>query len=259
MKPNGDSACSLCHGTGFVDMEPSERFPNGCKALCRCNQRARRRRQLDALRERSGLDKDALAGCSFSEFHPAAAVASTAQRQALQQVKEACEAFARAPAGWIVLYGPCGVGKTHLAYAIAAECLAAGRAVYYASVPELLRTLREGYDRPRRGAVERGRSAPGSFGERIEAVRQAEVLVLDDLGIESQTAWSRETVFDIVNYRYQRRSPLVVTTNANLRVPRGTVDDRVASRLLDGANLSGGFSRLLLLSAGDYRQRGAPR
>lgn len=60
-------------------------------------------------------------------------------------------------------------------------------------------------------------------------VRQADVLVLDDLGAEKDTDWAKETLFQIVNDRYARRSLTIITTNLN---PTDAPTGRFWSRVL---------------------------
>jgi len=83
--------------------------------------------------------------------------------------------------------------------------------------------------------------------------------VLDDLGAQNDSAWATEKLYQIIDYRYRSRLPLMVTTNINPFAPGGRLDPRIISRLLDGANVSGGFTQVHLLTSGDYRQRTALR
>jgi DNA replication protein DnaC len=61
-------------------------------------------------------------------------------------------------------------------------------------------------------------------------VKSAALLVLDDLGTESATAWAREKLYQLFNHRYNARLPTVITT----AVPIEQLDPRLASRMLDG-------------------------
>ena len=63
-----------------------------------------------------------------------------------------------------------------------------------------------------------------------DRVKTAPLLVLDDLGTESATAWAREKLYQLFNYRYNARLPTVITT----AVPVEELDPRLASRMLDG-------------------------
>ena len=246
MKSEPDSVCELCHGTGFVEVPPSDRHPNGTFTECVCRARERRRRRLNKLMATAGITLDHLRSWSFDTFDPQAARTDASGKRQLARIKRACQAFAAEPKGWLVLCGPYGCGKTHLAYAIVGAAYRAGCPVYACTVPDLLETLRQGI-----ASVAKS----DSLGRRLAAVRDARLLLLDDLGAENLTPWAAEKIYQIVDHRYRLRLPLVVTTNVNLYTPKGRIEERVVSRLLDGVNLPDGLSRVHLISAGDYRRR----
>jgi DNA replication protein DnaC len=133
-----------------------------------------------------------------------------------------------------------GSGKSHLAYGIAIACLVASVPVYAATVATLLDTLRAGYD-------------DGSYTELLGITQSVELLVLDDLGAEKATEWAAEKLYQIINERYASRLPMVVTTNHNPLTPGGNVDERIVSRLTEGARTGHGWSRIVTLPCGDYR------
>ena len=75
----------------------------------------------------------------------------------------------------------------------------------FITVPDLLDSLRFAYQ-----------STEATFEQRFEQIRQAPLLVLDDFGTQNATAWAQEKLFQIINYRYINRLPLVITTNLAL-------------------------------------------
>ncbi len=247
MKPHTNSTCERCHGTGFVPAPPSDRYPaEDVWAICPCQERERRRARLGRLMQVSGLTPEAVAAWRFSRFVPEQAVASPEARGHLAEIVADLRAYALKPRGWRVLCGAYGSGKTHLAYATGIACAQTGRAVYIASVPDLLDTLRRGYDRS---------GTDDDYGSRYDLLVGADLLVLDDLGAQADTPWAAEKLWQIVDRRYRAHRPLLVTTNENLYDSRCHLDPRLRSRLLDGANLLEGLTRVHLLTVGDYRQR----
>jgi DNA replication protein DnaC len=112
--------------------------------------------------------------------------------------------------------GSHGTGKTHLAAAIANYRRAKGDAVCFVDVAELVEYLRES----QAGDESSERSAA------FQQMRDAPLLVLDDL-----TSWGKDRLFSVLNYRYTRRLPTVVTTALTL----DELGPRLASRLLDHA------------------------
>ncbi|MCA9879400.1 MAG: ATP-binding protein, partial [Thermomicrobiales bacterium] len=139
--------------------------------------------------------------------------------------------------GWLYLHGSVGVGKTHLAVAAALEIRERNGSVLFAVVPDLLDHLRTTFD-PAQGIA---------YDDRFTAIRNAFLLVLDDLGTENTTPWAREKLYQIFNHRYVERLPTIITSNQDHR----HVDERILSRLLDTH-----LTRDVLIEAEDYRRRG---
>jgi DNA replication protein DnaC len=72
----------------------------------------------------------------------------------------------------------------------------------------------------------------------FDAIRNVDLLVLDDYGSHSSTPWAEEKLFQLLNFRFNARLPTVVTTNLTLdrRTAVGSVPNqelRILSRLLD--------------------------
>jgi DNA replication protein DnaC len=224
------AVCSQCGGAGYVRMDlPMEDPSFGKPVPCRCREREwEERRRLD-LRRFSSLDP--FYDKTFETFNP--------KVPGVREAFDAARRYADDPQGWLVLRGGYGCGKTHLAAAIANAHLAAGAHVFFSIVPDLLDHLRAAF-------------APTSeirYDEMFERVREAGLLVLDDLGAENGTAWATEKLFQIINYRYNFRMPTVITTNSRLL---SHMDERLSSRLSDI-----GLVHTIVLEAQDYRKRHA--
>lgn len=132
---------------------------------------------------------------------------------------KAALAFAEKPDGWLLLEGTYGCGKTHLAAAVGNERLKQGDLVLFITVPDLLDHLRSAY----------GPTSELGYDETFDRIRNAPLLILDDLGVENPSPWAQEKLFQLFNHRYIERLPTVITTNADL----DTLDERIRSRLLD--------------------------
>jgi DNA replication protein DnaC len=162
---------------------------------------------------------------NFSPDRNGSAELSSGQRASLNMAYVLSKKYAQNPEGWMLLMGENGVGKTHLAASIAHYSKEKGKKVLFLVVPDLLDHLRYTF-RP---------DSDVSYDELFEEVKRVEMLVLDDLGAHGTTPWAREKLYQIINYRYVARLPLVVTTNLSLdELERA--EPRIASRLADTRN-----------------------
>jgi DNA replication protein DnaC len=103
-------------------------------------------------------------------------------------------------------------------------------------VPDLLDHLRSTF----------GPSSEIEYDQRFEDIREADVLILDDLGTENTTPWAREKLFQIINHRYNFALPTVITSN---RKPE-EIDPRIFSRMSDRALCE----EHIIIDAADYRR-----
>jgi DNA replication protein DnaC len=155
------------------------------------------------------------------------------QIRSLQYALSQAQQFAANPRGWLLLMGSYGCGKTHLAAAVANTCVEFGMQTIFLTVPDLLDWLRYSYD-----------ATDDTFERRFEELKNINLLVLDDLGAHNSTNWAAEKLFQIMDYRYLRKLPTVVTSNLELE----DLDDRVRSRLQDPDLVT-----CVRISAPDYR------
>ena len=185
--------------------------------ICSCRQQAVRRRIRARLFEYSNLDE--LQHLTFETFSPHGRVGlGEQQQQSIEQAFNQAKAFAQSLKDWLLIQGGYGVGKTHLAAAIANYAVALGVPTLFLTVPDLLDMLRFAYN-----------AEDVTFEERFEQIRRAPLLVLDDFGTQNATPWAREKLFQILNYRYINHLPLVITTNLSLE----EIEGRIRSRLSD--------------------------
>ncbi|HEY8491253.1 MAG TPA: ATP-binding protein, partial [Dehalococcoidia bacterium] len=102
------------------------------------------------------------------------------ERVTVEMAFKLAQAFAEAPDGWLVLQGVPGCGKTHLAAAIGNRRRERGEPVMFQVVPDLLDHLRSAFDP----------DSPQTYDDLFEQVREAPLLILDDLGAHSSTPWA---------------------------------------------------------------------
>jgi DNA replication protein DnaC len=219
--------CPICKGAGYLRADVPYGHPSFGKPIaCECKEAERKAKRRRQLQEMSNLG--AFYDKSFRNFNT--------RVTGIQEAFNCAYEFAQDPNGWLLLIGPNGCGKTHLAAAIANKSLEDGALVLFATVPDLLDHLRAAF-------------APTSnevYDQLFSRMREAEVLVLDDLGAQQSSPWANEKLFQLLNYRYNSRFPTVIT--ANSRGLQG-IDERIRSRLTDASLVT----TVILDRAIDYR------
>ena len=83
---------------------------------------------------------------TFNSFNHKGNNSTSSQQSSLESAKFAAENYASGPEGWLTFFGNTGVGKTHLAIAIAETQISFNKPVFFAIVPELMDHLRQTYN-----------------------------------------------------------------------------------------------------------------
>jgi len=208
--------------------------PNfGKLEVCVCRQRDVSEQVRERLYSLSRLDE--LKALTFDTFQPRGQKGmGEIQANSLEMAFNQARHYAQNLNGWLLLRGGYGTGKTHLAAAIANATVDMGVPTLFLTVPDLLDMLRFSYD-----------SEDTTFEERFNEIRTASLLILDDFGTQNATNWAQEKLFQILNYRYINKLPLVITTNLSL----DEIDARIRSRLADPELVTD-----VRINAPDYRR-----
>ena len=223
--PGGPRVCGRCGGPleAFVLELPMGLGPRTFAGECACERQRRageaRERAVAAHRERvrallrqSGIGRRH-EGASFENF-----VTTPATAELVGVCRDFAAAFPEGGRG-LSLSGPAGTGKTHLAVAVTRALIDRGVSAVIANVPMLLLTFRGTFsgDRPER------------FEQMLDLLCHCEHLVLDDLGRERPTEWTQETLYLVVNARYQECLATSLTTNLS----PGELQARLGEPILD--------------------------
>lgn len=119
----------------------------------------------------------------------------------------------------LLFFGSYGIGKTHLVAAIVNKLIGKIN-ILYISCPDLLNEIREMIH-----------SKQSSY--RLGIAKTVDLLVLDDIGAEKPSEWVRETLFVLINYRYEHLLPTIFTTNYSLDELEYRLGGRISSRIAE--------------------------
>lgn len=185
---NVTEVCKECFGTGTrID-------PLKGAMICACQRSNRSRKLLTNARI-----PPRYAQCSFENFKTEP---GTSLDHALLYARTLVVDYPAVDRG-LLFMGPAGVGKTHLAVSIIKGLIDKGFACIFSEFGSLLKEIQDSYN-PISKTSELRVLAP---------IYQADVLVLDELGATVPTDWVRDTMYQIINKRYNDNRLTIFTTN----------------------------------------------
>ncbi|MEK6278876.1 MAG: ATP-binding protein [Acidobacteriota bacterium] len=180
--------CPICFGTG-TKLEPAKGA-----AICDCRRTNSGAKSLEAARI-----PPRFRDCSFHNYYPK----NESQYFAHSFASRLADEYPATESG-LLFMGPVGVGKTHLAIAVLKDLIEKkGVTCLFYESGSLLKAIQDSYN-PVSQTSEMRVLAP---------VYQAEVLVLDELGASVPTNWVRDTLYQIINTRYNNKRLTIFTTN----------------------------------------------
>ena len=232
--------CDICDDKRWFVVAPSEDSPASARTVipCQCQERIWGVRSSDRIRQYSDLGP--LERLTFDTTELGTRD-TFSEPSSFREAYHAAQRFVTDLQGWLVLCGPSGTGKTHLAAAVGNALVESSQPVRFVSVPDLLDHLRSTFD-PAVGA---------QYDEIFMQAIEAPILILDDLGAQSATAWADEKLDQILTHRFNRRLPTLVTTGLRF----DELGDRLRTRLGDPY-----FSTVINIKAGsgapDIRESG---
>ncbi|QGP91687.1 DNA replication protein DnaC [Neomoorella glycerini] len=206
---------------------------------CRCAELRRQKALVERLFRQARIPKR-FAGKRFDNFEV------KRQERAWQVAKRYAEQYKTLkdkPQNGLCFVGPPGTGKSHLAYAILNELLPQQVVAVSGTVPDLLDSLR-----PKGGGNAEAE-------DRLELLKTAELVVLDDLGAERDSPWATERIYLIINARYAEQLPTIITSNLPLEELETGADgevnlawERIVSRIWE-------MCYVVIMDGDDYRRK----
>jgi len=140
----------------------------------------------------------------------------------------------------VLMCGPTGTGKSHLANALAYEALKRGYSVQVRTIQGLLAELN-------------GARGNGSFARRFARLCSLDLLVLDDFGLRPLSGQGAEDLYEIIRERYERKSLVITSNRAFEEWPEVFGDGLLSSAALDRLTH---HCHTLVIRGASYRQRG---
>jgi len=140
----------------------------------------------------------------------------------------------------VLLCGPTGVGKTHLAQALAHEACRQGYDVLFVNTHRMLQHINGG-------------RADGTLERRLQVYLRPDLLVLDDFGLKALRPPGPEDLYDVINERYERGSILLTSNRAPSEWPDLFCDPLLASAGLDRLAHK---AQVLVITGASYRAQG---
>jgi DNA replication protein DnaC len=207
MPVTGKDVCPLCGGTGW---KPSDA---GRVTRCDCRLEDRAARLLAAACIPARYEH-----CEFESFHTEIEGPDASLSRARMAVEKFVADYPVERAG-ILLIGPVGVGKTHLAVSAIKQLIRdKGVPCLFYDYRELLKEIQNSYNA----------SVQTTEMEVLRPVFDAEVLVLDELGAVKPTEWVWDTVSHVLNTRYNEKRTTIITSNY-LDAPAGASAEQRSS------------------------------
>lgn len=120
----------------------------------------------------------------------------------------------------LLLYGECGTGKTFSACEVANALIDKGYKVLVTNFARVLNTLQGTFEKQ----------------DYIDSLNDYSLLVIDDLGIERDTSYAKEQVYNIIDSRYRAGLPMIITTNLSIdkiKKPDDMENMRIYDRILE--------------------------
>jgi DNA replication protein DnaC len=197
--------CPLCRGTGWRVEARVDGTPGKVASACDCGMEERAAHVM----ERAKIPKR-YEHCDFESYVADLTDGKTwmpGHAQSMKQAKMLTQGFVRDYPGaaekGLLLMGPSGVGKTHLAVAALKELIRRGHGGLFCDYRELLKEIQASYNQ----------ASETTEMSILEPVRNVEILVLDDLGAMKPSDWVRDIVGIVLNARYNKSLSTVITTN----------------------------------------------
>lgn len=209
--PEIEYDCTACNDTGYVSGK-----------ICDCIKRNAAKIMTEELSKEMPLTN-----CKFENFnlnyYPDKTENNKNPRRRMTAILKKCKEyvinFNPEKSENLLFFGKTGLGKTHLTMAIISSIIEKGYLAIYGSAENLF-TM-----------VENEKFSGDGKGT-YEAMLNCDLLVIDDLGTEMSTAFTKSVLYNLVNTRILSHKPTIINTNLSIKEIQDKYSERVASRFI---------------------------
>lgn len=204
--------CSICSDKGLV---------NG--KYCDCVKTLAKKLILEDLSRVTPIKK-----CTFKDFNlnfypdtpdSNGIIPQKVMTSVFKMAKDYCIHFPK-NAKNLLFMGGAGLGKTHLSFAMAYDILDKGYGVVYGSAQNLF------------SEIEKEHFSYSGSTEKLDALLNSDLLVIDDLGTEFLSSFSQSLFYNIVNTRILNGKPTIINTNLSFKEIEDRYTPRISSRFI---------------------------
>lgn len=203
--------CTLCNDTGYVSGK-----------ICDCIKKTAGTIMMEELSIQMPISK-----CTFENFdlkyYPSkGANENENPKRRMTAILKAAKEYALSfnpKSKNLIFYGDAGLGKTHLTLAIVSAVVEKGYLPIYGSAENLF------------SIIENEKFAGENKGS-YDAMLNCDLLVIDDLGAEMVTSFTKSVLYNLINTRMMSEKPTIINTNLNIKNINQKYDARIASRII---------------------------
>lgn len=123
-----------------------------------------------------------------------------------------------------LMIGSVGTGKTHLSIGIALHIMQNGNSAVFTSASKMLREIKDTYRR----------DSDYSESEVIKRYTSCDLLIIDEVGVQRGSDYEKDTLFDVINERYESVKPTIALSNLSIDEVKLFLGERVFDRLREG-------------------------
>ena len=204
--------CDICSDTGLV-----------AGKICDCIKKEAGKILMSELSREMPVDSCSFENFSLKYYKDSGEKTASNPRRRMTSILKLCKEyvinFDAKNSKNLLFMGDAGLGKTHLTMAIVAGVIEKGYLPVYGSADNLFTKAEE-------------EKFSGGGRSTYDTMLNCDLLVIDDLGTEMVTSFTRSVLYNLVNTRLLSRKPTIINTNLSMKEIAEKYSERIASRLI---------------------------